>query len=106
MNNLNVLLLLFLMKSLLTACQTFRNAGDVLRNKKKASTDEFLIQKREPLAQPPEFYKLPKPGRITKKAENSRIKKILKIPDEKTISADNKPSSSESSIIKKLNSDK
>ena len=94
------------MSSLLTACQTFRDAGDVLRNKKKASTDEFLIQKREPLAQPPEFYKLPKPGRITKKDENSRIKKILKIPDEKTISADNKPSSSESSIIKKLNSDK
>jgi len=106
MNNLNVLLLLFLMSSLLTACQTFSDAGDILRNEKKTSTDEFLIQKKEPLSQPPEFYKLPKPGQITKNAENNRIKKILKMPDEKTISADNKPSSSESSIIKKLNSDK
>ena len=103
---MKAILLLFLLNILLVACQTFKDAGSILRNEKKTSTDEFLIQKKEPLSQPPEFYKLPKPGRITKKAENSRIKKILKIPDEKTISADNKPSSSESSIIKKLNSDK
>jgi len=102
MNNLKVYLFLFLITSLISACQTFDEMGSVLRNEKKTSTDEFLIQKKEPLSQPPEFYKLPKPGDITNKKENSRIKKILKAPDGKKISPNKGLSSTESSIIKKI----
>ena len=42
---MKAILLLFLLNILLVACQTFKEAGSVLRNEKKNSTDEFLIQK-------------------------------------------------------------
>ena len=32
------------------------------RNEKIKNTDEFLIKKKEPLTQPPDFDKIPEPG--------------------------------------------
>ena len=37
------------------SCGTFEEAGRVLRNEKIKSTDEFLVEKKEPLTTPPEI---------------------------------------------------
>tara|TARA_B110000483_G_scaffold63867_1_gene79506 strand:+ start:4 stop:336 length:333 start_codon:yes stop_codon:yes gene_type:complete len=50
----------------LTGCQGVK---DGLTGKKKNNTDEFLIRKKNPLAQPPDYNKLPKPYNINKEEE-------------------------------------
>jgi hypothetical protein len=103
---LKTILLLFLLNILLVACQTFKDAGSVLRNEKKNSTDEFLIQKKEPLTQPPDFDVLPTPGMMTeknvKKNEEINIKKMLKANDKKSTSLSKNSTSTESSIINQI----
>ena len=47
----------------MTGCQ---NVKDGLTGQKKNNTDEFLIQKKNPLIQPPEFNKLPEPYNVSK----------------------------------------
>jgi len=60
-----VLILIFL-----SSCGSFGEAGKALRNEKRSSTDEFLIEKRGPLTIPPNVMELPKPKTKTKKSEN------------------------------------
>ena len=106
MNNLKAILLLFLLNILLVACQTFKDAGSVLRNDKKNTTDEFLIKKKEPLTQPPDFDVLPTPGvmveKNVKRNEENNIKKMLKANDKKSSSPSKKSTSTESSIINQI----
>ena len=103
---MKAILLLFLVNTLLVACQTVKDAGSVLRNDKKNSTDEFLIQKKEPLTQPPDFDVLPTPGMMTeknvKKNEEINIKKMLKANDKKSTSLSKNSTSTESSIINQI----
>ena len=61
----------------LNSCGSFSEAGKVLRNEKTKSTDEFLIKKKDPLTQPPDFNTIPEPGSVVKKSKNS-IEKIIK----------------------------
>ena len=79
------------------------------RKKRSDQGDEFLIDKKNPLAMPPDFDKLPKPGeasiKSTKdiKSDQSNIENLLKkskIEDE--TSSSEKSSSIESSILKKI----
>mgnify|MGYP001480826736 CR=1 FL=1 len=97
------LLINFFLIIILTSCGGLSDAGKVLRNEKKATNDEFLIEKNEPLALPPNYNELPEPGikKDSVNKENDKIKKILKTPDNPT--ENNKKSSSvESSIIEKI----
>ena len=93
------------------------SVGEALQGKKRSDQgDEFLIDKKNPLAMPPDFDKLPKPGEAnigsTKDivSNQSNIKDLLKKQndcvienncDENTLSSD-EPSSIESSILKKI----
>ena len=52
---------------LLISCTTIKDAGKVLRNEKKTTTDEFLVKKREPLVLPPNYEQMPIPGNIKDK---------------------------------------
>ena len=62
----------------------FKDAGKVLRNEKIKTTDEFLVKKRKPLVLPPDYKKIPEPGKKKKKKMMKRkIKKILKVPKKK-----------------------
>ena len=91
------------MAIILTACGGLSDAGKVLRNEKKATNDEFLIEKNEPLALPPNYNELPEPGvkKSSASKEDNKIKKILKTTENPT--ANNKKSSSvESSILEKI----
>ena len=86
------------------------SVGEALQGKKRSDQgDEFLIDKKNPLAMPPDFDKLPKPGeanaKSTKDIENdqSNIKSLLKKTDiEEGASSSEQSSSIESSILKKI----
>ena len=86
----------------LNGCSGFSEAGKVLRNDKQLSSDEFLIKKKEPLTQPPEFYKMPKPGSTQARIESGQksIEKILNTSE--TPKKQTKSSSTEESILKQI----
>lgn len=87
---------------LLSACNSFQDAGKVLRNEKIKTTDEFLVKKRQPLVLPPDYDSLPTPGTIKRKVEtNNDINKILKIPNQSETSKSNS-TSVEQSILNKI----
>jgi len=92
----------------LTGCQ---NVKDGLTGQKKNNTDEFLIQKKNPLAQPPDFNELPKPYNINKvkeiKEENIDFSGILTEKKNKTKISTNSQKSNislEKSILEKIKS--
>ena len=93
------------------------SVGEALQGKKRSDQgDEFLIDKKNPLAMPPDFDKLPKPGEgnanSTKDKEiyQSNIKNLLKKKKEcviennceENISTSNESTSIESSILEKI----
>ena len=63
-----VILLIFIFFS---ACESFKTAGKVLRNEKISNNDEFLVQKKSPLIEPPNLNELPVPDSL-KKAETEK----------------------------------
>ena len=100
MKKLFFLLLFFIF---LSSCGSLKEAGQVMRNEKIKTTDEFLVEKRNPLVLPPNYEKIPKPGSIeeTKQNEEEKIKTILKGPKKEQITSSNS-SSTENSILKKI----
>ena len=100
MKNINILLITFF---LLASCASLNDAGKVLRNEKIKSTDEFLVERRDPLVFPPDFEKIPVPGIKEKKqtSEEEKIKKMLKANDQRNEFSSNS-SSIEDSILKKI----
>ena len=79
MKSAKFIILFFGLSIILNSCGTLEEAGKVLRNDKR-STDEFLIKKKGPLTQPPDFDKIPEPGSNKNQAgsEVSNIERILK----------------------------
>ena len=80
-----------------------KEAGQVLRNEKIKTTDEFLVKKKQPLILPPDYDKIPEPGSSNKIQNNdeNKIRKILK--QSEADQADmNKSGSVEKSIIDKI----
>ena len=86
------------------------SVGEALQGKKRSDQgDEFLIDKKNPLAMPPDFEKLPKPGeaivKSTKDIDNdqSNIENLLKNSEiEEEASSSEQSTSIESSILKKI----
>ena len=100
---MNILSHLFITFFLITSCGSFKEAGKVLRNEKIRTTDEFLVEKRNPLVLPPNYEEVPKPGSISGKQENpkEKIKKILKAPELED-SKNKSHSSIEDSILNRI----
>ena len=103
-NKLNILIIIFF-SFFLYSCQT---AKEALTGKKRSEQgDEFLVEKKNPLAMPPDFEKLPTPGNEKVLPEtfsdNSEVKELLNINDN-DVSANNADSTVdiESSIIEKI----
>ena len=102
---LNLILLIALVP-LLTFCGGVR---DALEGKKRSEqSDEFLVQKKNPLAMPPDYEKLPTPGNQEVSPEtfsgNDEVKDLLNI-QEGEISNSNENDNSkdlEGSIIEKI----
>ena len=100
MKKINILILIYFF---LVSCGGIKDAGKVLRNEKIRTTDEFLIEKKNPLVLPPNFEEIPEPGSVTKKkeTENNNFKKILKSSDTKK-KIGNKSSSVEETILDRI----
>tara|TARA_B100000945_G_C19871470_1_gene362975 strand:- start:156 stop:482 length:327 start_codon:yes stop_codon:yes gene_type:complete len=104
-NKLTVLIIIF-SSILLYSCQS---AKEALQGKKRSEQgDEFLVQKKNPLAMPPDYEKLPSPGskEVLPKtfSENKEVKELLNISEDNNIDSNNdtSPGDLESSIIKKI----
>ena len=89
----------------LYSCQS---AKDAFQSKKRSDqSDEFLVQKKNPLVMPPDFEKLPTPGNqefyqeeIT---DSSDIKDLLKIKENNNQENNSdQPTGIESTILKKI----
>ena len=95
---------------LLTSCQ---GTKDALGGKTRSdNSDEFLVEKKNPLSMPPDFDELPLPENSIKneiEQESQTLKNKLKVSSsEKNTSSsktskDQSPSSIEKSILEKIN---
>jgi len=102
---LNIILIFFGL--FLYSCQT---ASEALQGKKRSDqSDEFLVEKKNPLVMPPDFDKLPTPGNQEVSTETisgkTEVKELLNIEDFKEGSEatqDASPADIESSILKKI----
>ena len=86
------------------------SAKDVLQGKKRSDTsDEFLIEKKNPLIVPPDINELPVPLDQEDQANNQEdidIKKVLKIDENQetnTESNNGNQNSLEESILERIN---
>lgn len=92
MKKIKLFFIIFVSLSLLS-CQTVK---DGLSGKKSENSDEFLVQKKNPLVLPPEYLNLPRPNddeldsSIAQIEDETNIKSILNIDTE----TDNLPSES------------
>ena len=100
---MKVILFIFFLVFIATSCTSVKEAGQVLRNEKIKTTDEFLVKKKQPLILPPDYDKIPQPGSSNKKQNNDKdkIRKILKKSKAEQTEM-NKSSSVEKSIIDKI----
>jgi septal ring-binding cell division protein DamX len=104
MKIIKILILLFGLSIILNSCSTFKEAGDVLRNEKRKTTDEFLIEKRGALTQPPDHDKIPEPGSIMSESTSSQdnIERIIGMSQSDSGNNQNKSSSTEKSILNRI----
>ena len=103
----NKITLLLLLIVALNSCQTIK---DGLTGKKSENSDEFLVQKKNPLELPPDFTKLPVPKKDTENINQSEeideeIENLFKNSDETNSSDDATDSnqSAEDFVLKKIN---
>ena len=88
---------------LVTSCEgTWDSVKRGLTGAKQQSTDEFLVEKKDPLVLPPDFESLPTPDeREAAKEEISSIEKTLtNISDDADVSSSG--SSAEDSILQQI----
>ena len=89
---------------LIGGCQSVK---DGLTGQKRTTSDEFLVQKKNPLILPPDYQNLPKPinekttGDTNQDVDND-IQKILGQKSEVQKKKTNNKTSLESSILKKI----
>ena len=91
-----------------SACKSVK---DGLTGKKRTNADEFLVKKKNPLSQPPEFKKLPEPKTLIENSKQNdsevSLKEILikNTTGVNTIPTDDATSGSlEKSILEKIKS--
>ena len=75
-----------------------------LTGEKVTSTDEFLVKKKDPLILPPDYENLPSPEdrKIAKENVKSFEETLKKVSSETNTSESSKSSSTEKSILKKI----
>ena len=95
---INILIIIFFV----TSCQSLKTAKKTLTGEKEFSSDEFMVQKKNPLILPPDYENLPTPDEeAAAKEEISNFEKTLGASIEDNSS---KSSSAENSILKKIRS--
>ena len=91
---------------LLSACGgTLDSVKRGLSGQKKVSTDEFLVEKKDPLVLPPGYYDLPEPGQteMDEDLDEKDISSILKVENNNQNTDSLETKGLEESILKKIN---
>ena len=91
---------------LLSACGgTLDSVKRGLSGQKKVSTDEFLVEKKDPLVLPPGYYDLPEPGQteMDEDLDEKDISSILKVENNNQNTSSSETIGLEESILKKIN---
>ena len=91
-----------LLVMLITSCDTWGSVKRGLTGQKQVSTDEFLVQKKDPLILPPDFDSLPTPGERQDAIEDKstfeeKLKKLSSIEDDSSSTT-----STEESILEQI----
>ena len=95
---INILIIIFFV----TSCESMQSAKKTLTGEKQYTTDEFMVQKKNPLILPPDYENLPTPDdEAATKEEISNFEKALETSIEDISSESN---SAEESILKKIRS--
>ena len=99
----NIYLILFMM-FVTVSCQTLKNA---VTGTRQENSDEFLVQKKNPLVLPPDFTDLPVPfeesSKVTEVQIEDDIEKLLGVENNTKNTNDTSDSSSiESFVLKKI----
>tara|TARA_B110000196_G_scaffold286813_1_gene270726 strand:- start:1055 stop:1357 length:303 start_codon:yes stop_codon:yes gene_type:complete len=95
---INILIIIFFV----TSCETLKTTKKTLSGEKEFGTDEFMVQKKDPLILPPDYENLPTPDEeAASKEEILNFEKTLEISVENNSSTS---SSTEESILKKIRS--
>ena len=100
-NNIYLILLMMLVTA---SCQSFKNA---VSGVKQENSDEFLVQKKNPLVLPPDFTDLPVPfdesTKVTEVQIEEDIEKLLGMEnDTKSTDYTSNSGSIESFVLKKI----
>ena len=76
MKNIKTISFICIISFLLFSCSTLK---DGFKSQRKNSTDEFLVEKKQPLVMPPDFDKLPEPSQKENisQEENGQIEEII-----------------------------
>ena len=93
---------LFLL-SFLSACESAREGFTL---KKKDNSDEFLVEKKNPLVMPPNYEDLPKPEDFQSGEENTKddeFEKIINNTKNTNTKSTKERTSIEESVIEKIN---
>ena len=92
---------IFFILNFLLGCQTMK---DGIALKKKEAADEFLVEKKNPLVQPPEFGQLPVPGEKPGSDESSteNIQNILSKGNTEISQTENNSKKIEENILDKI----
>ena len=85
------------------SCDTLDSVKRGLTGEKRASTDEFFIQKKDPLILPPDYENLPTPDE-SGVALNEEISSFEKTLGESIEDSSSTSSTVENSILKKIQS--
>ena len=105
MKNFKVVVLFILILTTLNSCGTVKEA---FSTQKKNSTDEFLVEKKNPLKLPPDFDELPTPNQdINQQNDDEDGLKELLITSEdskkdKSESSDSKNDTLEKQLLEKI----
>ena len=95
---INILIIILFLAS----CETMDSAKRAVSGEKEFSTDEFMVQKKDPLILPPDYENLPLPSdEATSEEEISSFEKTLGTSIEDSTSSS---SSAEQSILEKIRS--
>ena len=95
----------FLSIVILLTLVSFQSVKDGLTMQKKNNSDEFLIEKKNPLVLPPDYGKLPEPNYSElkdKKKETNEIELLLNNGVENNSNNSNKKSTVEEIILKEI----
>ena len=88
---------------LVTSCEGWQSVKRGLTGEKLQTTDEFLVQKKDPLILPPDFDSLPSPSEREEAAEEvSSFEKTLKKASDTEVTSTLDGSSAEDSILKQI----